>query len=82
MKISAESAEDTKGDDRSHVSCIITQFITHQETQQKGDSMLKTGNNIVNDGIISAMPRSILRIRSEIETRVFEPHVPTNGKPS
>ena len=28
--------------------------------------MLKTGNNMVNDGIISAMPRLILRIWSEI----------------
>ena len=28
--------------------------------------MLKTGNNIANDGIISAMPRLILRIQSEI----------------
>ena len=66
MKIGVDSAEDPKGDDRSHVSCIIAQFIIHQEIHQKDGSMLKTGNNIANDGIISAMPRSILRIRSEI----------------
>ena len=65
--------------------CMLHYPIHHPSTikREQNDSILKASNivNIVN-GILSAMPRSILRISTWNVNLVLEPDVQTYGKPA